>query len=183
MQFKPAFIAHTDLVCGHAIDVITAAEQSGFEPLGQEETGYLYNILGIFACNNHYVQEEKRYQILEWAIGRLLQELASCPSDNVEKMSRIVLTIKTTTKGFKQALTGKFVSIFKGTIEQLVPLLGRHMNHQMLVKQVVFFVQSNITTLGLEILPIMQQLTQVCIESFPFDKMEDILILVNFSAA
>jgi hypothetical protein len=53
----------------------------------------------------------------------------------------------------------------------------------MLVKQVIFFVQSNISTLGLDILPIMQQLTTLCIDTFPYDRLEDILILVNFSTA
>ena len=53
----------------------------------------------------------------------------------------------------------------------------------MIVKQIIFFVQSNVTTLGLEILPIMQQLMQLCIDSFTYDKMEDIIILANYSTA
>lgn len=129
------------------------------------------------------MDEEKRYQILDWAVSRLLQQLATCPPDNVDKMSRIVLTIKTTTKGFKKELTGKFVNLFKVTIEQLVPLLSTYMNHQMLVKQIIFFVQSNVTTLGLEILPVMQQLLLLCIQSFSYDRMEDIIILANYSTA
>lgn len=143
----------------------------------------MYTVLGIFASNTTYVVEEKRYQILEWAINRLLGMLAACPADNVDKMSRIVMTIKTTTKNFNKPFHGKFVDLMKLTIERLVPLLGRYMNHQMLVKQVIFFVQSNVSTLGLEILPVMQQLAQECISAFPFEKLEDILILLNFSAA
>ena len=60
-------------------------------------------------------------------MSRLLQQLANCPPGNVDKMSRIVLTIKTTTKGFKKELTGKFVNLFKVTVEQLVPLLSKYM--------------------------------------------------------
>jgi hypothetical protein len=163
--------------------VIEISEKSPEIYLGHEETDYLYTVLGIFASNSNYVVEEKRYQILEWAISRLLHMLATCPPDNVDKLSRIVMTIKSTTKNFNKPLHGKFVVLIKQTIEHLVPLLGKYISHQMLVKQVIFFVQSNVTTLGLEILPVMEHLTQECIVAFPFEKMEDILILINFSAA
>lgn len=94
----------------------------------------MYTVLGIFASNTNYVVEDKRYQILEWAITRLLNMLATCPADNVDKMSRIIMTIKTTTKNFNKPFHGKFVELIKLTIERLVPLLGRYMTHQMLVK-------------------------------------------------
>jgi hypothetical protein len=44
-------------------------------------------------------------------------------------MSRIVFTIKTTTKGFKKELTDDFITLFKLIIESLIPLLARHMSH------------------------------------------------------
>ena len=163
--------------------MIELSEKAPNTYLGHEETDYLYAVLGLFASNTNYVVEEKRYQILEWAIMRLLSMLDVCPADNVDRMSRIVMTIKTTTKNFNKPFHGKFVDLMKLTIERLVPLLGKYVNHLMLVKQVIFFVQSNVSTLGLEILPVMEKLAEGCIAVFPYDKMEDILVLISFSAA
>jgi len=50
----------------------------------------------------------------------------------------------------------------------------------MLISQIIFFVQSNIVCLGLEVLPVMQQMLGVCITHQSFDKMEEILICINY---
>jgi hypothetical protein len=73
MQFKTAFVAHVDMIVANCIDSIQQAELNHDIGLGHEETAYLYTVLGVFACNLNYVEEAKRYQILEWAMTRLLK--------------------------------------------------------------------------------------------------------------
>lgn len=70
MQFKPAFIKHVDTLVAKSIEVIIAYESSKIseEVFGHDEVNYLYNILGLQACNSSYIDQGKRLKILQWAI-------------------------------------------------------------------------------------------------------------------
>lgn len=51
MQFKPALIKLVDDIVKRVIEVIEVAEAQPEAFLGHDEVGYLYSVLGIFACN------------------------------------------------------------------------------------------------------------------------------------
>jgi hypothetical protein len=57
-------VKHVDDIVARSIEVIEASELNHDEGLGHEETNYIYSVLGIFACNVSYIEEQKRFQIL-----------------------------------------------------------------------------------------------------------------------
>jgi hypothetical protein len=61
MQFKPALVKHVDDIVAKSIEVIEASELNHEEGLGHEETNYIYSVLGLFACNANYIDEQKRF--------------------------------------------------------------------------------------------------------------------------
>jgi hypothetical protein len=61
MQFKPALVKHVDDIVARSIEVIEASELNHEEGLGHEETNYIYSVLGLFACNASYIDEQKRF--------------------------------------------------------------------------------------------------------------------------
>ena len=66
MQFKPAFIKHVDTLVAKSVEVITAQEEGKIseEVFGHDEVNYLYNVLGLQACNSSYIDQGKRFKIL-----------------------------------------------------------------------------------------------------------------------
>ena len=61
MQFKPALVKHVDDIVAKSIEVIEASELNHEEGLGHEETNYIYSVLGLFACNVSYIDEQNRF--------------------------------------------------------------------------------------------------------------------------
>jgi len=90
-----------ELLLKRGVEVISLIDCGSIpeESLGENDYNNLYNILGLIACNNN-IESQTRLQVLEWALGKLILALQTCPQDNKDKMGRIVNTILIVAKCF-----------------------------------------------------------------------------------
>lgn len=76
-------------------------------------------------------------------------------------------------------MPNEFLEPFKAVLEYLVPLLDQNLKHKMITKQIIFFVQSNIVTIGPQILPLLSDICLKCCKNLSFDDLEDTMTLLN----
>jgi hypothetical protein len=134
------FVKIVDQLLEKSTDVIQKIEGGLIleDQLGETELNNFYNILGVIVCC-HNIDEAKRLSVLEWSTNRLLQQLQICPRDNKEKMSRIIVQIKTVTKGLNSLLNPDFRAPLSRVLDYLVPLFIENYQHSLLTKQIIYF--------------------------------------------
>ena len=89
-----------------------SAGQISDEILGHEEVVNLYNIISFFTADQT-MDSQKRYAILTWALSKQVSDLQACPSENKEKLCRIISRIKTVTHGLKLSPQDNFMANYK----------------------------------------------------------------------
>jgi hypothetical protein len=94
-------------------------------------------------------------------------------------MGRIVNTILIVAKCFQTKLNAEFLNPFRSVLECLVPLLTQNINHKGITGRIIFFVQSNIVTIGAEILPLLSDIVILCCKNMDYIELEDTMTLLN----
>jgi hypothetical protein len=78
---------------------------------------------------------------------------------NKKKLEDIMILLKSATKFFVQELEPRMKPIFKKMIKNIIPILTQNLDHPGLNRQMVFFIHGNVSTLDIEIVPILEEFT------------------------
>ncbi len=96
-------------------------------------------------------------------------------------MSRIIVQIKTVSKGLNSELKPEFRAPLGRVLDYLVPLFIENYQHTLLTKQIIYFLQSNIATFGIHILPLITEFGVNCSNKLAFEAIEDTLTMLNIA--
>ena len=75
---------------------------------------------------------------------------------NKKRLEDLMILLKSATKFFVQELEPRLKPIFKKMLKSIIPILTQNLDHPGLNRQMVFFVHGNVSTLELDIIPLLE---------------------------
>lgn len=84
-------------------------------------------------------------------------------------------------KHHSRSLPAAFRPTYITLLQSVVPILEANLAHEELTKQILFFIQSNITMMGLDLKPLVGQVAQLCAAQLPYERLQDLIKIVQIS--
>ena len=149
------------------------------DALGYEEMRYLYSILSVVTSDTQRLEENKRLEVVNWALNQQIADIQKCPTDNKDKLCRIIANIKTIMQSFKEGIPDGFKDSYKQLVQHLIQILHANLDHEDLTNQLLNFFHNSVRVLGIESIPLIVDVSTLCVTNLEYNRLFDVFQIIN----